>query len=304
MVAALAFAAFLMSSLPLLAESTISCPAGTIDILDWMTLDADLRASKHMAGGPGGGGPLYTVLWPDKYFYLKTPTGDTADINLYNGSFVYMWLTELQWNQPYDFKKSSFDFNWPMVPRCATPGLPGSTSLVPDSRFDVYQNCTFVSRHNLKKVIFQLWGPYTAGQPGLESWRPRIGGNISDSTPVYVLQYRYGCDNSYNNCPTSEEFVFTQRHGLVRWEWLELQSNGQYASRARSNYNYLVSGTAEPFTPCFESLQSQLGPLESVDCEHLESEYSFGTAIRSDSTDDTDYSLSSPWHLPDPEATQ
>ena len=27
------------------AEATMSCPAGTYDMLDWMTLDSDLRAS-------------------------------------------------------------------------------------------------------------------------------------------------------------------------------------------------------------------------------------------------------------------
>src|SRR5437879_6777440 len=30
------------------AESTITCPPGTYDMLDWMTLDSNLRATYHM----------------------------------------------------------------------------------------------------------------------------------------------------------------------------------------------------------------------------------------------------------------
>ena len=37
--------AVLVSPTPAAAESTISCPAGTYDMLDWMTLDSDLNLS-------------------------------------------------------------------------------------------------------------------------------------------------------------------------------------------------------------------------------------------------------------------
>src|SRR5205807_7652708 len=32
------------------AESTIACPPGTYDMLDWMTLDSNLRTTYHMEG--------------------------------------------------------------------------------------------------------------------------------------------------------------------------------------------------------------------------------------------------------------
>ena len=32
------------------SESTISCPTGTYDMLDWMTMDSDLRSTYHMEG--------------------------------------------------------------------------------------------------------------------------------------------------------------------------------------------------------------------------------------------------------------
>src|SRR6266498_4935403 len=45
------------------AEFTINCPLGTYDMLDWMTLDSDLRATYHLEGTSN---PLYTVMAPGK----------------------------------------------------------------------------------------------------------------------------------------------------------------------------------------------------------------------------------------------
>ncbi len=39
------------------AEATMSCPSGTYDMLDWMTLDSNMRGSYHMGRTAN---PLYT----------------------------------------------------------------------------------------------------------------------------------------------------------------------------------------------------------------------------------------------------
>ena len=54
------------------AESTISCPAGTYDMLDWMTMDSDLRSTNHMEGTSN---PLYTVMEAGKFYWVKGPQG-------------------------------------------------------------------------------------------------------------------------------------------------------------------------------------------------------------------------------------
>ena len=46
------------------AETTISCPSGTYDMLDWMTMDSDLRSTYHMEGTSN---PLYTVMESGKF---------------------------------------------------------------------------------------------------------------------------------------------------------------------------------------------------------------------------------------------
>jgi len=43
----------------MLAESSISCPSGQYDMLDWMTLDSDLRGSHFLKGNAN---PLYTTM--------------------------------------------------------------------------------------------------------------------------------------------------------------------------------------------------------------------------------------------------
>jgi len=254
----------------LMAESTISCPPGKVDILDWLTLDSNLRGTKHMQGMYGQAGPIYTLLWPDKYFWIKTSSGDTMDINLYDSSFVYLWYTELDWHSPFDYRKHTYDFNMPMAPRCATPGYPGSTITVTNSSYSVYQSCSLTGVYDLNRVVFEVWGPYTAGQPGLEAWREPIGGDVPNATEVYVLSYRYDCNSQFNNCNYKEEYVLTKKWGLVRWEYFERQPNGQYKSIQKPTFNDLVSGTASPYVPClaqsFADPESE-GLADAAECQ-------------------------------------
>src|SRR5437667_12368807 len=49
------------------AQSTITCPSGTYDMLDWMTLDSSLRSNYHLEGTSN---PLYTVM-PGKFYWVK-----------------------------------------------------------------------------------------------------------------------------------------------------------------------------------------------------------------------------------------
>jgi hypothetical protein len=62
---------------PAAAESTINCPAGTYDMLDWMTLDSDLRSTYHLEGTSN---PLYTLVESDKFYWVKGGLGYPWDI--------------------------------------------------------------------------------------------------------------------------------------------------------------------------------------------------------------------------------
>src|SRR5262249_44124600 len=73
------------------AESTINCPAGTYDMLDWMTLDSDLRTHTHITGSAN---PLYTTLGSGKFYWTKGGNGSPWDIQLIDNSYIYLWITE------------------------------------------------------------------------------------------------------------------------------------------------------------------------------------------------------------------
>src|SRR5437899_11072225 len=82
-------------------ESTISCPSGTHDMLDWMTMDSDLRSSKHLTGSAN---PLYTSIKSGKFYWTKGGTGYPWDIQLYDNNYIYLWITEYAWNYPNSYK--------------------------------------------------------------------------------------------------------------------------------------------------------------------------------------------------------
>src|SRR5690349_19442351 len=101
------------------AETTMACPQGTYDMLDWMTLDSNLSGNYHMAGNAN---PLYTNTMPGKFYWTKGANGSPWDIQLYDNNYIYLWITELSWNNAQTFKKFAGNTNMPLVPRCAKAG--------------------------------------------------------------------------------------------------------------------------------------------------------------------------------------
>lgn len=146
-------------------------PDTTYDMLDWMTLNQRLRASHHLYGANH---PLFTVVWPDKIWFIKDSPGSPWDIALYDDEYIYDWITGADlldplspcytpdpWHDPRSFKKFSWDTNHPIVPRYAVAGFPGTRVLVTDSRYQTYRDCQWCRSQDLGKVFHELWGPYT-----------------------------------------------------------------------------------------------------------------------------------------------
>lgn len=218
------------------AESTMSCPAGTYDMLDWMTLDSGLRGSAHLTGTAN---PLYTQLMPNKFYWTKSSNGYPWDIQLYDSHYIYLWITEYAWNYPNTYKKSSYNTNEPLAPRCAKGGFPGSRIQVPNTSFDIYTDCKHYTRHNLGTGVNEVWGPY----------KMSFGGKIPSNLSTLVVSYRYNCNN-YTNCRDKEEYYLTQQFGLVQWVHYTLNS-GKYVQQQKSVFNSLSSGATSPKFSCF-----------------------------------------------------
>lgn len=222
---------------PMQAEKTMACPAGTYDMLDWMTLDAALSGKYHMAGSAN---PLYTNMSSGKFYWTKGANGSPWDIQLFDNNYIYLWITELNWNDPHTFKKFANNTNLPLVPRCAKAGFPGSSIQVPNTSYQTYSDCTHYVTQNLLKGINQVWGPYKIS----------LGGSLPNNLPVLVASYRYNCDVNYANCGDKEEYYLAQKYGLVQWVHYSLVS-GAYQMQQKTIFNRLVSGTTQPSFPCF-----------------------------------------------------
>ena len=228
---------FSLSTKPAQAESTMNCPSGTYDMLDWMTLDSNLRANYHMAGSAN---PLYTNMAPGKFYWSKGANGSPWDIQLYDSQYIYLWITELNWVNPHTFKKFANNTNLPLVPRCAQAGFPGSVIKVPNTSYQTYSDCTHYVTQNLKQGINQVWGPYYVS----------LGGQLPSNLKVLVASYRYNCDVNYANCGDKEEYYLAQKYGLVQWVHYSL-IGGQYVFQQKTVFNQLASGVTAPYFPCF-----------------------------------------------------
>ena len=223
------------------AESTISCPAGMYDMLDWMTLDSDLRSTYHLEGTSN---PVYTVMASDKFYWVKGGLGYPWDIQLYDNNYIYLWITELSFSVPQSYKKFTNNTNLPLVPRCASAGAPGSTIKVSNTNYDLHTNCsnTCSVTLGLQNSINQVWGPYSL----------TFGGDLPSNLPTLVIHYNYNCNTGYTVCGDQEEYYVTQRYGLVQWThsvWIPATKS--YAQLQKTVLNKLVVGIVTPYFPCF-----------------------------------------------------
>ncbi len=219
------------------AEATVSCPAGTYDMLDWMTMDSGMRGGRFLKGSAN---PLFTTMHDDKFYWTKGHNGFPWDIQLFDNDFIYLWITEYSWNDPTSFKKFFKNTNMPLAPRCAKGGFPGSRITVDDTSYGIYDDCDHYTEHNLKKAVNEVWGPYNYS----------FGGDLDRKMPTLVVSYRYNCDDAYGNCGDKEEYYLTQKFGLVQWVHYTLVE-GKYQQEQKSVFNKFTFGAAVPKFQCF-----------------------------------------------------
>lgn len=216
---------------------------GTYDMLNWMTMRSDLSVNHHMAGTAN---PLFTKKTSNRFYWTKTNAGFPWDIQLYDQKYIYLWVTELDWQNPRSYKAFRSPklgkFNLPLVPRYAVGGYPGSKIKISDSSYEIHSDCTTFVRKNLGHVINEVWGPY----------KESLGGQLPDNLSTLVISYRYSCDSNYENCKDKEEFHVAKPYGLVKWQHQSLNSDGYYNRPDNVTYfNKIAEGQTSPVTACF-----------------------------------------------------
>jgi hypothetical protein len=221
------------------ADTTITCPPGMYDMLDWMTMDSALRSTYHLEGTSN---PLYTIMDNDKFYGVKGGLGYPWDIQLYDNTYVYLWITELSWTVPRSYKKFTDNTNLPLVPRCASAGFPGTTVTVANTNYDLHTNCSNSCSVTLglQNAINTVWGPYYLS----------FGGSLPKNMKTLVISYQYNCDANYQTCNDKEEYYVNSKYGLVQWVHY-IFANGEYAQMQRTVFNKLKVGVVTPYFPCF-----------------------------------------------------
>ena len=228
---------------PNLARTSNSTGPTTYDMLAWMTMWSDIRAAHHMTGTAN---PLFTSVTPDRFYWTKTGSGYPWDIQLYDINYVYLWVTELDWQNPRTFKAFKSPklgkFNLPFAPRFAKGGYPGSSIKISDSTYEIHSDCNSFVTKNLGHVINEVWGPY----------QESLGGQLPANLETLVVSYRYSCDANYTSCGDKEEFHLAKPYGLVKWQHQSMGANGTYNPPDNTTYfNQVVSGQTTPITACF-----------------------------------------------------
>lgn len=183
-----------------------SCPAGYHDMLDWMTLDADLRADTHLVSTVH---PLYTVVDAGRFWWLKTPQGDTWDVVAYDDEYLYFHGTEDAYLSPW-VCKSAIDLQaWRAARRCVLTSDPASSTITNEhSTFEVVSSGEALHTSGDQGTFFRVQ------DLGAMSW-----GELGDAIPTLVLDYHWNC--WAGECHRLERYFLTQRFGLVRWAYYE-----------------------------------------------------------------------------------
>lgn len=222
-------------------------PGGpTFDMLDWTTLDADLRGSFHLASDfTPQAYVLGTVVKADRVTYLKTLTGDTWDVNLVDDVGIWAWRTEYQWNVPRSYTQFRRVGQILHAPRVGRGGYPGMRWVNCDSAFAAHLDCALPTTYgHLGYVIHELWGPYDY-DPGYGDVRGQI----------LKIAYYYGCTTpSPDSCGAVELTWLHKRFGQFAWRLYEGKAGIWTLVNAPPMTVYLVPGTITETFPCDEEI--------------------------------------------------
>jgi hypothetical protein len=214
------------------------------DMVDWTTLDADLRATSHMASEREGGYVLGTVVTRDRITYLKTPNGDTWDVNLIDDVGIWAWRTETAWGQPGSFVQFRHVGQVLHAPRLARGGFPGMRWINCDSAFAGHIGCAEPRQYGyLGYIIHELYGPYDY-EPGF--------GDIG-KVKLLKLVYFYACRApDRDSCDAAEVVWYAQRYGQIGWRYHQ-RIGGEWVLKGAPPVTvYVVPGVIKESFGCDE----------------------------------------------------
>lgn len=252
-------------------------------------MDPGLAANYHMEGVLINGGPssyVYTI-WNQsqaKLYYVKNPQGYPWDINLYDSSYIYQWVTELNWTDPASCKKfnngsqnSSSDLSMRWAARCAAPGGDNSSFWNPPppslpNNTNYYTYVDQVLQPNPQNLGYSLLELKATGTITITDHRANPP--VAFSITTLPLQYTYSCSVSQNvnSCKyrevdeygvdTNVNPVDSVKHsyGWIRWRYYVNSTLGNkdvaanwvlQPTNGTSTSDQLVAGQVSANFQCF-----------------------------------------------------
>jgi hypothetical protein len=201
--------------------------------------------------------------------------GYPADVDLFDSSYIYLWITETDWNNPYSFKKfnsNHSDYSFPFAPRCGVPGqvtieIPQPDNINnptnnPSTAFEIFpanvysgslidsSNETFTSTDCTNGFKPDGLG-YAFTQVNTVatgfSMNDHVNNAVRDLNYLPIV-YWYNCNSSYGSCGNHEEFDYGyypttgDYYGLVQWLHFTYPSGTPDLS-ATFNNMYQYTGT-------------------------------------------------------------
>jgi hypothetical protein len=206
-----------------------------IDVLTYCTMPDTLRMSY------GWEGEAFDVVAPGKWTRIKNAKGYPWDIRLFDDSYVYDWITEVNYSNPRDYKKfvlNHLDANGrladgvPMFPRFLPDGFTHSEILTPKSRsvYRMFLDCKWDQQAtDIGDVRHTLSGPFLISH----------GGDVG-TQPTLVHEYFWnGKSGLYMVVETN---LYALNFGWVRWSVANL-IGGVYVIQNVSVHSKLVKMT-------------------------------------------------------------
>jgi len=205
--------------------------------------------------------------------------GYPADVDLFDTTYIYLWITEIDWNNPYAYKKfnsNNNDKSFPFAPRCAVPGqatiqipepymnqLP--TNTIPSTAYQIFpsnayesglidtQNETFTSADCKNGYSWaDLQWAFTQVNTAQSGFAMNNQVNHTNPSLDFLpIVYWYNCDSGYANCQHREEFDYGwdpntgDNYGLVKWQHFSGVNSQSPDQTATFNTMQQYSGPAD-----------------------------------------------------------
>jgi hypothetical protein len=228
-----------------------------IDLLSYAAMDSR-RASFHLQGSAANSpsSKFYSYIDPSTHSlaFIKAPAGWACDILLYDPTYIYQFITELDdadhrnWSINTSYKKLIVSHGYPLsgplpiMPRFFTPGqAPVSIDVPAPNQYNRYIACSVIDTKDKGHTTNITYGPVMMN---FDSDGTTVG-NLG-TIPVMINE-RYAGNSA------RERFFLGLNLGLVKWDAGSLISGvritGQYKITNWSVHNQLVAGGG--VTPSF-----------------------------------------------------